>query len=159
MDERPFLKFSVSSGMIPMELITMAAGSLAGFAFRFMAERAKDRQAQFEMMMKVKKADEDSRKAASERENNDSGKFIRRVIVMSILFGVVLAPFILALLGKSSIVEIDIEKPSYFFGLFGGGTETSFVEMPSYLLIPEVRESLMAIIGYYFGSATAACKS
>ena len=156
MDERPFLKFSVSSGMIPMELITMAAGSLAGFAFRFMAERAKERHAQFEVMMKVKKADEDSRKEASERENNDSGKFIRRIIVMSILFGVVLAPFILALLGKSSI---DIEKPSYFFGLFGGGTETSFVEMPSYLLIPEVRESLMAIIGYYFGSATAACKS
>ena len=115
MDERPFLKFSVSSGMIPMELITMAAGSLAGFAFRFMAERAKERHAQFEVMMKVKKADEDSRKEASERENNDSGKFIRRIIVMSILFGVVLAPFILALLGKSSIVEIDIEKFSYFF--------------------------------------------
>ena len=145
--------------MIPMELITMSAGSLAGFAFRFIAERAKERHAQFEMMMKVKKADEDSRKAASEREDNDSGKFIRRIIVMCILFGVVLAPFILALLGKSSIVEIDIDKPSYFFGLFGGGTEKSFVEMPSYLLIPEVRESLMAIIGYYFGSATAACKS
>jgi len=145
--------------MIPMELITLATGSLTGFLFRFMAERAKDRQAQFEMLIAKKNADEESRTKASERENNDSGKFIRRVIVMSILFGVVLAPFILALLGKSSIVEIDIEKPSYFFGLFGGGTETSFVEMPSYLLIPEVRESLMAIIGYYFGSATASCKS
>ena len=145
--------------MIPMELITLAAGSLTGFLFRFMAERAKDRQAQFEMLMAKKNADEESRTKASERENNDSGKFIRRIIVMSILFGVVLAPFILALLGKSSIVEIDIENPSYFFGLFGGGTETSFVEMPSYLLIPEVRESLMAIIGYYFGSATASCKS
>ena len=142
-----------------MELITLATGSLTGFLFRFMAERAKDRQAQFEMLIAKKNADEESRTKASERENNDSGKFIRRVIVMSILFGVVLAPFILALLGKSSIVEIDIEKPSYFFGLFGGGTETSFVEMPSYLLIPEVRESLMAIIGYYFGSATASCKS
>lgn len=145
--------------MIPTELITMATGGLAGFVLRFMAERAKDRQAQFEIMMKVKKADEDSRATASKRENNDSGKFVRRIIVMSILFGVVLAPFILALFGKSSIVEIDIDKPSYIFGLFGGGTEKSFVEMPSYLLIPEVRESLMAIIGYYFGSATAACKS
>jgi len=43
-----------------MELITMGAGSLAGFVFRYMAERAKDRQAQFEMFMKRTKAIEDS---------------------------------------------------------------------------------------------------
>ena len=141
------------------EIINLLLGSVMGFVFRFMAERAKDRQAQFEMLMKVKAADEDSRTAAEKRENNDAGKIVRRMIVVLILFGVILAPFILSMMGKSSIVEFDIEKPSYFFGLFGGGTEKAFIELPSYLLVPEVRQSLMAIIGYYFGSATASCKS
>lgn len=145
--------------MIPVELMTMAAGSVAGFAFRFMAERAKDRQAQFEMLMQKEKFSEDSRNAAAQRDSGDSGKTIRRIIVLATLFGVILAPFILAMMGKSSIVEVDVEKASYLFGLFGGGTEKFFIELPSYLLAPEVRQALMAIVGYYFGSATAACKS
>lgn len=137
----------------------MAGGSIVGFVFRYMAERAKDRQQQFEMMMQKEKLAEDIRTAASQREAGDSGKLIRRVIVMAILGGVILAPFVLALIGKSIIVEIDDHGREYLFGLFGGGTETKFVELPSYLLVPEVRQSLMAIIGYYFGSATAAAKS
>lgn len=145
--------------MIPTELITMAAGSIFGFIFRFMAERAKDRQAQFEMLMQKEKFAEDSRNAAAQRDSGDSGKIIRRIIVIATLFGVILAPFILAVMGKSSIVEVDVEQSSYLFGLFGGGTEKIFVELPSYLVAPEVRQSLMAIIGYYFGSATASCKS
>jgi len=145
--------------MIPMELLTLAGGSVTGFIFRFMAERAKERQDQFKMYMEQYQAEESSRKAASERENNDHGKWIRRLIVIFILFGVILAPFVLAMMGKTSIVEVNVDKPTYLFGLFGGGIEKSFVELPSYLLMPEVRQSLMAIIGYYFGSATAASKS
>jgi len=142
-----------------MELITMGAGSLAGFVFRYMAERAKDRQAQFEMFMKRTKAIEDSAHNASKRETGDAGKAVRRIIVLSILFGVILAPFILAMFGMSSIVEIDVIQPTYLFGIFGGGIEKAFIELPSYLLMPEVRQSLMAIIGYYFGNATASCRS
>ena len=62
------------------EIITLLSGSVMGFIFRFMAERAKDRQAQFEMLMKVQAADEDSREAAAKRENNDAGKIVRRII-------------------------------------------------------------------------------
>ena len=144
--------------MIPFELLTMAGGSITGFAFRYMAERAKDRQQQFEMLMNKEKFAEGSRNAASERATGDSGKLIRRIIVIAILFGVILAPFILAIFGKSTIVEIDDVRTSFFFGLFGGGTDTKLIELPSYLLIPEMRQSLMAIIGYYFGNATAANK-
>lgn len=145
--------------MIPLELFTMAGGGLMGFVFRYMAERAKERQQQFEMLMQKEKAAEDSRNAAIQRESSDAGKHIRRIIVILVLFGVILAPFILALLGKTTIVEITEENASFLFGLFGGGTESKFLELPSYLLVPEVRQSLMAIIGYYFGSATAASKS
>lgn len=145
--------------MIPIELMTMIGGGITGFIFRYLAERAKERQQQFEMLMQKEKLAEETRVAASQREAGDSGKFIRRMIVISILFGVILAPFVLSLMGKTTIVEIDEEKASFLFGLFGGGTETKLIELPSYLLVPEVRQSLMAIIGYYFGSATAAAKS
>lgn len=137
----------------------MAGGGIMGFIFRYSAERAKEKQLQFEMLMQKEKVAEDSRNAAVQRESSDTGKLVRRVIVVLVLFGVILAPFILALLGKSTIVEINEENASFLFGLFGGGTETKFVELPSYLLVPEVRQALMAIIGYYFGSATAASKS
>lgn len=145
--------------MIPFELITLAGGSVVGFFFRYMAERAKDRQQQFEMLMHKEQLMEESRKAASQRETDDSGKFVRRIIVIAVLFGVILAPFALAVMGKTTIVQLDEQIPEYLFGLFGGGTRTKLVELPSYLLIPEVRQSLMAIIGYYFGSATATAKS
>lgn len=145
--------------MIPLELMTMAGGSIVGFIFRYMAERAKDRQHQFEMMMGKEKLAEETRQAASQRDSGDSGKFIRRTIVLLILFAVILAPFWLALMGKPLIVEFEQQNATYLFGLFGGGTEVNYIELPSYLLIPEVRQSLMAIIGYYFGSATASSKS
>lgn len=145
--------------MIPFELITLAGGSVVGFFFRYMAERAKERQQQFEMIMQKEQLMEESRKAASQREADDSGKFVRRIIVIAVLFGVILAPFVLAVMGKTTIVQLDEQIPEYLFGLFGGGTRTKLVELPSYLLIPEVRQSLMAIIGYYFGSATATAKS
>ena len=145
--------------MIPLELMTMAGGGIMGFIFRYMAERAKERQQQFEMLMQKEKLAEDSRNAAAQRDSGDTGKYIRRIIVVLILFGVILAPFILALLGKSTIVEIDEEKATFLFGLFGGGTESKFIELDSYLLVPEVRQALMAIIGFYFGSATASSKS
>ena len=40
----------------------------------------------------------------------------------------------------------------------GGGTEITFVELPAYLMVTEVRQTLTAIIGFYFGNATAGCK-
>lgn len=144
---------------ISLELLTLLGGSLTGFLFRFMAERAKDRQEQFKMMMDRHKADEQSRDSAIARVPIDAGKWIRRIIVVSVLFGVILAPFVLSVLGYSTIVEIEQEKSTFLFGLFGGGMEKSFIELQGYLVVPEVRQTLSAIVGFYFGSATASCKS
>jgi len=144
---------------IPLELLTMFGGSITGFIFRFMAERAKDRQDQFKMMMDRHKAEEDSRNKAVERVPIDAGKWVRRAIVISVLFGVILAPFILSIFGYSTIVEVEQEKSDFLFGLFGGGGERIFVELQGYLIVPEVRQTLSAIVGFYFGSATASCKT
>ena len=81
------------------------------------------------------------------------------MIVVFVLFGVILAPFILTLLGFSTIVEVEETDPTWFFGLFGGGTEVLFVELQGYLMVPEVRQTLTAIVGFYFGNASAAAKT
>ena len=93
------------------------------------------------------------RNAAAKRVSIDGGKWIRRIIVCVILFGVVLAPFILAILGIPTIVEISEEHRSFLFGLIGGGTDIKFVELTGFLLIPEVRQTLTAIVGFYFGAS------
>ena len=139
-----------------MELITMIGGSVTGFLFRYLAERAKERAELYKMALGYKKAETDSADAAAKRVPVEAGKWVRRAIVVCCLFGVILAPFILSVLGMSTIVQIEETSSEFFFGLFGGGTTISFVELKGYLLVPEVRQTLTALVGFYFGNATAA---
>ena len=140
---------------MPLELMTMIGGGLAGFIFRYMAERAKERAEFYRMAIGWKKAVDDSANQAIKRVSQDAGKWVRRTIVMCVLFGVILAPFILSLIGVSSIVQITETGDEWLWGLFGGGETIKFVEIQGYLMMPEVRQTLTAIIGFYFGNATA----
>jgi hypothetical protein len=142
---------------VPPELLTMGFGTVTGFLFKFMAERAKQREQQFKMMIQSRELAVKEADAASKRDG-ESGKWVRRFIVMSTMFGVILAPFVLALFDYPIFMQITEEKNKYVFGLFGGGTETKFVELGGYLIIPEVRQTLSAIIGYYFGQSSASSK-
>ena len=144
---------------MPIELITMIGGGITGFIFRYMAERAKERAELWKYALDMKKAEDDSADRAVERVPVDVGKWVRRLIVIFILFGVIAAPFILALLGMPTIVQIETENPEWFFGLFGGGTEVLFVELKGFMIMPEVRQTLTALVGFYFGNATAAAKT
>ena len=136
----------------------MVAGGLTGFIFRYLAERAKERAELYKIAMGYKDAELKASDAAAKRVPLEAGKWIRRIIVVCCLFGVILAPFILSVLGMSTIVQVEETGSEFFFGLFGGGTTISFVELKGYLLIPEVRQTLTAIVGFYFGNATAATK-
>ena len=142
-----------------LELMTMIGGTIVGFIFRYMAERAKERHEIFQRAIGWKKAEDASADKAAKRVPVDVGKWVRRAIVMCVLFGVILAPFLLSLLGYSTVVEVETVNPEYFFGLFGGGTEVLFVELEGYLMVPEVRQTLTAIVGFYFGNASAAAKT
>ena len=140
---------------MPIELLTMAGGAITGFVFRYMAERAKERSQLYEIALGTKKAQLESADAAAKRVPVEFGKWVRRAIVICVLFGVILAPFILSLMGQSTIVQIEETGGTFLFGLFGGGTEVKFVELQGYLMVPEVRQTLTAIIGFYFGNASA----
>ena len=142
-----------------IELITMIGGSITGFIFRYLAERAKERAEFYKMAIGMTEAEDNSADRAAKRVPIDVGKWVRRAIVVTILFGVIAAPFILSILGYSTVVEVETENPTWLFGLFGGGKEILFVELKGYLMLPEVRQTLSAIVGFYFGNATAAGKT
>jgi|TARA_R110002074_G_scaffold128892_3_gene269624 hypothetical protein len=142
---------------IPPELLTMGVGAATGFLFKFMAERAKNREQQFKMLIQSRELSIQEADAASKRDG-EGGKLVRRFIVISTLFGVILAPFILALFNYPIFMQITEEKKGFLWGLFGGGTQTKFVELGGYLVITEVRQTLTAIIGYYFGQSSVKTK-
>lgn len=150
-----FLFFGVNLSMIPPELISMGFGAASGFLFKYMAQRAKERADLFKERMAAHEAKEKSHDAAAERVSIDGGKVVRRIIVISILFGVIIAPFFLALVDEPLYMQITETKPSFLFGLFGGGTENYFVRLDGFPMIPEVRQTLTAIVGFYFGSSAA----
>ena len=139
--------------MIPTEIMTMAGGSIVGFFFKLVAKRAENEQKRFEMFMKEKEMADVSADKAVKRVSVDAGKWVRRIIVLSVLFGVILAPFVVTFFNHPIVVEELITK-KILWGLLGTKTEPVFVEVEGYLLVPEIRQALTAIIGFYFGQAT-----
>jgi hypothetical protein len=137
----------------------MLGGAITGFIFRYMAERAKEKADLMKLALNLKQASDDSADRAAKRVPVDIGKWVRRTIVCCVMFGVIFAPFILSIMGYSTIVEVETENPTWFFGLFGGGYDVSFVELKGYLMVPEVRQTLSAIVGFYFGNAAAGRKT
>ena len=139
--------------MVPAEILTMFGGSVVGFFFKIVAKRAENEQKRFEMLMKEKEAADISADKAVERVSVDAGKWVRRLIVVSVLFGVILAPFVVTFFNHPIVVE-ELVTRKILWGLLGTKTEPMFVEVEGYLLVPEIRQALTAIIGFYFGQAT-----
>ena len=108
-------------------------------------------------MNAIDKQDESADKAAS--RDPDFGKVIRRMIVMSVIFSIVISPFVMALLGIPTYLEVSYQDGGGMFGLLAEKTKTAFVEISGNLITTEIRQCLIAITGFYFGSAAAANKS
>ena len=140
--------------MFTPELLSLVGGAASGFIFKYLAQAQADRAQQMEFLLKQQQAADASSDAAAQRAGGKAGEWTRRVIVMAVLFGVILAPFFLAMLDKPVIVEVQTTVKS-FLGLFNWGGNAKFYELSSYVLIPTMRSALLAIIGFYFGNASA----
>jgi hypothetical protein len=145
--------------MISPELISLVGGSATGFLFRFMAEKRQDQKEMFERLMAQNKQTTENQDKAAERVPLDVGKGIRQIIVLSVLFATLLAPFILPFFGLPTFVEVDAKNPEGLFGLIPETTKKYFVEVNGFLFTSETRQILVSIVGFYFGSAAAANKS
>jgi hypothetical protein len=139
--------------MIPPQLITLMGGLVSGFVFKFIAQRAKEKHESFTRLIKKGEFQEKAHDSAVARIGIDSGKITRRLIVVATLFGVIIAPFVLALLNQPVYVQVDEVSRTWLFGLFGGATETVFVRIDGFLMVPEVRQTLSCLVGFYFGAA------
>jgi hypothetical protein len=124
-----------------------------------MAEKRQDQKEMFERLMAQNKQTTENQDKAAERVPLDVGKGIRQIIVLSVLFATLLAPFILPFFGLPTFVEVDAKNPEGLFGLIPETTKKYFVEVNGFLFTSETRQILVSIVGFYFGSAAAANKS
>ena len=93
--------------MLAPELLSLVGGGLVGFIFRFIAQKSQDQKELFERMMAANKQTNENQNAAVQRVPLDIGKGVRQVIVLTVLFATLLAPFILPFFGVPTFVEVD----------------------------------------------------
>lgn len=142
------------------EFLSLVGGSLVGFIFRAMAERRLAEQERFERTLSLIDKRTEVADAAVQRVGVEAGKVVRRIIVLCILFGTIIAPFLLPFFDVPIVVEVEEIKPAPldFFGLFGTNTYLSFETVKGYLFTQENRQILVTIVGFYFGNASAKAK-
>jgi hypothetical protein len=123
------------------EVLSLLGGGFAGFTFRLIGSLVEAQQANVAALISKQEAADNSADRAQAR----GGVWVRRGIVAVILFAVVIAPFILAFF--STGVTVGNET-----GLFGINF-TSWNTLDGFVILPEIKQTLIAIVGYYFGSS------
>ena len=144
---------------MPTELISLIGGSLTGFLFRFMAQKSQDQKEIFERLIAANKQTTENQDKAAQRVPIDIGKGVRQLIVLTMLFGTIAAPFILPFFGVPTLVEVDTTNPEGLFGFIPETSKKYFVEVNGFLYTSENRQILVSIVGFYFGTAAAGRKS
>ena len=141
--------------MLTPDVLTMLGSSAVGFIFKQQAEKRKNEQERMKLALQAQKASDDTANSAAKRISIDAGKLTRRIIVLSVLFACMYAPFLAPMFDLPIVVEVKEKSSEFLFGLIGGEEKTVFKEINGYLFAEENRQALLAIIGFYFGSASA----
>lgn len=128
-----------------IELISFIASSVATFIFKMYANSQADKQEQFKMLLEKRKIQEEAVKSAREFQPNS---YVRRFISVAMVGAFI---YILTFSGEITYL-IEQELPSYFFGMFGGGTELVSKKITAPVLTKDFTQLIYIIIGYYFGS-------
>jgi hypothetical protein len=113
---------------------------------KLIASQMQNQAALFEQTIKKQEVADASADAASKR-GGSSGPWVRRFITVATMFAVIAAPFIVAFTDVGVSVQKDT---SYLFGLIKGA---KWETITGYVILPEVRQTALAIVGFYFGSS------
>ncbi len=125
------------------ELIAMLGGGLSGFIMKMIATQAESQTRLFEQMLQKQAVADTSADKASAR----GGIWMRRLITVSVLIAIVALPAVFAFTDIGVTLQ---EETKGFLGLFKG---SKLVHTQGYLILPEVRQTALAIVGFYFGSS------
>jgi len=126
-----------------VELLAMLGGGVSGFVMKLIAAQVQNQATMFErMLQKQELAD-----ASADRAKERGGTWMRRFITVSTVFAIIIAPFIFAF----TDVGVSIQSESNgFLGLF---RTVRWENVQGFVVLPEVRQTALAIVGFYFGSS------
>ena len=122
---------------MPTELISLIGGSATGFLFRYMAEKRAAEQENFKRLLDANKQTTENQDKAVQRVPLDAGKAVRQIIVLAVLFGTIVAPFVLPFFSIPTVVEVVQTNPEILFGLIPETKETIFQSVTGYLFTQE----------------------
>jgi hypothetical protein len=126
------------------ELLAMLGGGVSGFVMKLIATQMQSQAAIFERMIAKQAAADDSADRAAQREG---GVLVRRFLVVCTMFAIVVAPFVFAF----TDVGVSIQNQSNgFLGLF---KSVRWETVQGFVILPEIRQTALAIVGFYFGSS------
>ena len=111
------------------ELLAMLGGGVSGFIMKLIGTQMDNQARQFERMLTSQQTADVSADAAAKR---DGGVMVRRFLVVCTIFAIVIAPFVFA--------WTDV------------GVSVS-METNGFVIMPEIRQTALAIVGFYFGSS------
>jgi len=126
------------------ELIAMLGGGVSGFVMKLIGIQMDNQARQFERMIASQQTADASADAAAKR---DGGVIVRRFLVVCTIFAIVIAPFVFAW----TDVGVSVSRETNgFLGLFKG---VQWQTVQGFVIMPEVRQTALAIVGFYFGSS------
>ena len=126
----------------------MAGGSALGFIMKLISAQMNIQAKALDSMLNRQKAADDSADRAAKR-GGDGGAWIRRIIAICILFSVIFAPFVMAFFD----IPVTVEKSQKSILSFLGFGINGWKNLEGFVLLPEVRQGMLAILGFYFGSS------
>lgn len=130
-----------------IELLSMLGGGVTGFIMRLISAQAESQNRVLEAMLKKQKASDDSADRAASRT---AGVWVRRMIAILILFAVIIAPFIFAFINVPLALESQHNGGIFKF-IFG--SKVTYENVQGFVLLPEVRQGMLALLSFYFGSS------
>jgi len=126
-----------------VELLAMLGGSVSGFLMKLIAAQAEAQGRALEAMIQRQNVADLSADKASAR----GGVWVRRGLVAITFFAIVIAPFVFAFTDVGVSVA---RETSGFLGLF---KTLKWETVQGFVILPEVRQTALAIVGFYFGSS------
>tara|TARA_R110000851_G_C12779086_1_gene535100 strand:- start:172 stop:582 length:411 start_codon:yes stop_codon:yes gene_type:complete len=130
------------------ELVAMLGGGVTGFVMKLISAQMNIQANAIDAMIKKQGVSDDSADKAAKR-TGEGGAWIRRFIAICILFSVVFAPFIMAFFD----IPVTVEANKLGIFKFLGIGSDKWKHLEGFVLLPEVRQGMLALLGFYFGSS------